>query len=58
MAYLIQEGTPLCFVERDRGDSTTATQVETIDGQAAHLPVPGGEARDGLNAAGFSPKSR
>ncbi len=41
VAFLIQEGTPLSFVERDRGDSTTATHVEAIDGQAALTHSPG-----------------
>jgi predicted extracellular nuclease len=41
VAFLIQQGTPLSFVERDRGDSTTATHVETIDGQAALTHSPG-----------------
>jgi uncharacterized protein len=41
VAFLIQQGTPLSFVERDRGDSTTATHVELIDGQAALTHSPG-----------------
>jgi uncharacterized protein len=41
VAFLIQEGTPLSFVERDPGDSTTATHVESIDGQAALTHSPG-----------------
>jgi hypothetical protein len=41
VAFLIRRGTPLTFVERDPGTSTTATQVETIDGQPALTHSPG-----------------
>ncbi len=41
VAFLIQEDTPLSFVERDPGNSTTDTDVTTIDGQAALTHSPG-----------------
>ena len=41
VAFLVQEGTPLRFVERDRGDSTTDTDVVSLDGSAALTHSPG-----------------
>ena len=41
VAFLIRRGTPLTFVERAPGDSTTPTDITTIDGAAALTHSPG-----------------
>ncbi|MGH3447665.1 MAG: lamin tail domain-containing protein, partial [Nocardioidaceae bacterium] len=41
VAFLIRQGTPLAFVERNPGDSTTDTDVETVDGKPALTHSPG-----------------
>jgi predicted extracellular nuclease len=41
IAFLVKTGTPLRFVRRDPGDSTTGTAVTQVDGQVALTHSPG-----------------